>query len=491
MASRLADSCWEPRASRQRIPCRLPDRPTRWGTGNNTPVKVDHSCDCYSQDKPQRRLEGAVHTLQPGLARTLAKQDDLRGLEKDDEVQEQRVILDVVKIELELLHGVVDRRSVGVADLGPTRYARFHRVPARVEGDLPAELAHERGALGARADEAHIAAQYIDELGQLIDAGHSQKPSHPCHTVVVFLGPSRHTVLLSLNVHAAELQNLENPTRLSHPLLTIEDRPAGFVPNGQHRKDHDRQGGKQHGHADEDIEYALENLLKARLGKPFGENHPARAQGIELHVTGFPFEERRQIHDADSFELALKKPGRREVSVASVSYSDDDLVNAVLLDQGAQDGTVAEQLGLFQTGLSLPALHETDEMKTCVGTELVQKGFHPRCPGPAPQHQYSALQRLVADHAEEHLPRHGGQGKGEEQAQGHQAAAQDAGRNDVEDDRHQHCARGEACQEASVVLAVLLVERRAVQAKRSHDAQHDCRVEERTRKERSRRSLDE
>src|SRR5206468_3731725 len=142
-------------------------------------------------------------------------------------------------------------------------------------------------------------------------------------------------------------------------------------------------------------------------------------------------------------ELAFEEPGRREVSIASVSYSDDDLVNTVLLDQSAQDSTIAEQLGLFHTGLSLPALHETDETKTRAGTELVQKGFHASGPGSAPQHEYSALQRLVADHTEEHLPRQGGQGEGEEQAQSHQAAAQDARRNDVEDDRHHHCARWE------------------------------------------------
>jgi hypothetical protein len=44
----------------------------------------------------------------PASPRALAEQYDLRGLEQYDQVQKDRVILHVVQIELELLHGIVD-----------------------------------------------------------------------------------------------------------------------------------------------------------------------------------------------------------------------------------------------------------------------------------------------------------------------------------------------------------------------------------------------
>src|SRR4249920_2007005 len=73
------------------------------------------------------------------LARALAKQHHLRSLEKNDQVKKQRMILDVINIELQLLHCVVHRRPVGIADLRPSCYARLHRVPAGIEGHFLAE----------------------------------------------------------------------------------------------------------------------------------------------------------------------------------------------------------------------------------------------------------------------------------------------------------------------------------------------------------------
>src|SRR5258708_11495529 len=108
----------------------------------------------------------------------MAKQDNLCSLKENNQVQEQGVILHVVKIELQLLHRVVHRRSVGIANLRPTRDTRLHGVPACVETYLPAEFVHERRTFRTRADKAHVAAYDLDELRQFIQTRYSDELPH-------------------------------------------------------------------------------------------------------------------------------------------------------------------------------------------------------------------------------------------------------------------------------------------------------------------------
>ena len=66
---------------------------------------------------------------QGASARALRENHHLQGFQENDQIQEQRQILDVVEIVLQLLQGVFDRRRIGIADLGPAGDPRSHRVP--------------------------------------------------------------------------------------------------------------------------------------------------------------------------------------------------------------------------------------------------------------------------------------------------------------------------------------------------------------------------
>src|SRR5512141_1083978 len=101
---------------------------------------------------------------------TFARHDHADRLEEDDDVEEQRVVLDVVKIVLQFLNGVVERRTVVIADLRPPGHAGLDAVPYGVIRYLARELVDEVGALGPRPDEAHVADQDVDELRELVDA---------------------------------------------------------------------------------------------------------------------------------------------------------------------------------------------------------------------------------------------------------------------------------------------------------------------------------
>src|SRR5262245_61393767 len=67
--------------------------------------------------------------LSMGGLGALPKDHDLDRVEEDREVEQERLVLDVEEVELELLDGVLEARAVPVADLGPPRQAGLHDVP--------------------------------------------------------------------------------------------------------------------------------------------------------------------------------------------------------------------------------------------------------------------------------------------------------------------------------------------------------------------------
>ena len=60
--------------------------------------------------------------------------------------------------------------AVFIADLGPAGDAGAHAVALPVVGDLLVQRFDELGALGAGADDRHLAAEDVEELRQFIEA---------------------------------------------------------------------------------------------------------------------------------------------------------------------------------------------------------------------------------------------------------------------------------------------------------------------------------
>src|SRR5882762_1455984 len=112
------------------------------------------------------------------------------------------------------------------------------------------------------------------------------------------------------------------------------------------------------------------------------------------------------------------------MSVAPVPHSHHDLVDPVLFDQTAQCFAVTEYFGLVRVCLPIPALYETDEVETSARTESDQQGIDFGRPGPAPDYEDPALQRVVSDNPKEHRSRKHSEQKGKQQAQGHDASTQ-------------------------------------------------------------------
>src|SRR5438309_1930178 len=86
------------------------------------------------------------------------------GLQENLQIEAEAPALDVVEVTLD---PPLDRRVAPPSvDLGPARDPRLHLVAEHVARHPAPELLHEARALRARPDEAHLAAEHVEELPQ-------------------------------------------------------------------------------------------------------------------------------------------------------------------------------------------------------------------------------------------------------------------------------------------------------------------------------------
>ena len=131
-------------------------------------------------------------------------------------------MLDIVDIVFDAsFEGSIPTPAV---DLCPAGHARFDFVPEHVFGNRFSELVDKRRTLGTRPDEAHLAAQNIDQLWQLIQARPPQPLSQPGYARIVAGRPHRAGRLFRIVNHCAKLEHLESVAVQPHALLSIEYR---------------------------------------------------------------------------------------------------------------------------------------------------------------------------------------------------------------------------------------------------------------------------
>src|SRR5207302_1647061 len=91
----------------------------------------------------------------------------------------ERPVLDVVEVEA---YGVVPGLVFAATHLPQTGDPWLDEMPAMLVVDECRALDGQR----ARADERHLAAQDVDQLGQLVERGLSEQPPDPSHP---WIGP--------------------------------------------------------------------------------------------------------------------------------------------------------------------------------------------------------------------------------------------------------------------------------------------------------------
>ncbi len=204
-------------------------------------------------------------------------------------------MLDVPEIELDPL---VPRQRRATLHLRPAGDPGWHRQPAElalgVLGDLDLNGR-------PRPHEAHLAAQDVDEVGELVERQppHDRADAGDARIALVDRQPRPHP--LGAADHRAELQQVELRAVLADAPLPVDRRTARLGANGQAREAHDRRRQHQQGGGAGHVEGAFR---KARGGGPGIRRNRARFRhgrpSARSHVVGVPC--RSQSHSPAASE---------------------------------------------------------------------------------------------------------------------------------------------------------------------------------------------
>ena len=158
--------------------------------------------------------------------------DDLTQRTAEDlAVEAKGPVVDVPDVQREL---VVPRERVAAVDLRPARDPRPHLVPPLLLGCVEIEVLHQQRA---RADEAHLAREHVEQLRELVEARAPEEPPER--------GESRRvgqqlTAAIAGVGHGAELHERERHSVASRAQLSEHHRRAHAHADGD-------RNGREHG----------------------------------------------------------------------------------------------------------------------------------------------------------------------------------------------------------------------------------------------------
>ena len=124
-------------------------------------------------------------------------------------------------------------------------------MPGGVAGVELAELGDEVGPLGSRADQAHVTAQDVEQLRQLVQRGPAQDAPDRAQPVVVGDVPVGLRLGLVERPQGAELHQLEGHAVAADAFLAEDDALSGFPSDGegdqgQQRREQHERAGREH-----------------------------------------------------------------------------------------------------------------------------------------------------------------------------------------------------------------------------------------------------
>lgn len=194
----------------------------------------------------------------------LALHDVEESHEEDFHLKPPTAVLEVVEVELQTAEHLLQRVAIAIVERGVGGDARTDLVEVLVARVALHDLLDVVFALGARADEGHVADKHVVELGQLVEVMGTKETAHACQAAVVLMCGELRPVLLGVELHAAELVDKERTPISPDALLFVDGGTAVLTPHGDVAEE--KQGGEDD-EADEchaEVEATLQ--VAARLG---------------------------------------------------------------------------------------------------------------------------------------------------------------------------------------------------------------------------------
>src|SRR4051812_34067014 len=154
----------------------------------------------------------------PAAGRALvgAPEQRERGQREDLQVEPRGAVLDVPEVELDAL---LPREGGTAVHLRPAGQARLHVEAVALALVVAVDLVAERRS---RADEAHLAAEDVPELRQLVDREAAEYPSGACDPRIALRDRVAGALGLRADDHRSQLQQLEVAAVLAHAHLPVE-----------------------------------------------------------------------------------------------------------------------------------------------------------------------------------------------------------------------------------------------------------------------------
>src|SRR5919109_18622 len=215
----IADLSWAWQTPTPQKACRIPTNRILGSRGDTIAGLANSPCPLWD-----RTCQIEVNLCR-GSSRALSAEDELDRVDQNLQIERQRQVLDVVEVVAELARDLFRRHRVPGAHLRPAGEAGSDLVAQVVEGNDRRERGDVDGHLGARAHQAHVAAQDVEALRQLVEAiaaEHGPQPRHAAGVVAAppRVGAARHVAQLP---HRAELVEAELAAAQAHALLDEQD----------------------------------------------------------------------------------------------------------------------------------------------------------------------------------------------------------------------------------------------------------------------------
>ena len=204
---------------------------------------------------------------------------------------------DVVQVVAEFDGGFIGAGRIALLHLGPAGQAGAHQVAVGVAGHLLGKLLHKTVLLGARADQAHVPHQHVEQLRNLIEPGAANPMPEARDARVVGLGELGGE--LRFVAHAAELPDPETLAMHAGAPLAEQGR-TGRVDldtnrHPQRQRQPQRQQGQHHAHIDEALGQVVRRVA---IGLP-----QLVLQGLGRHAPGQALLQRFGAVQADVLQL--------------------------------------------------------------------------------------------------------------------------------------------------------------------------------------------
>ena len=201
------------------------------------------------------------------------------------------------------------RHAPAPAGLGETRDAGPHGEPPCETGTPALDPRRKLRALGARTHQAHLAAQHVDDLRQLVEMESAQHPAHGRRARIARLRPHRPGPPLGILGHGAELQHRENPSAAPQPGLAVQHAATVLQPDRRRDRhpQHQPQRAERHERERERDQVERSLVAVAARARRCGRVHLRPGQDpvrtIRAPPPGQPWRQRRprMVHDRRRF----------------------------------------------------------------------------------------------------------------------------------------------------------------------------------------------